>query len=117
MDGLIFRPYSDVIRNDEFRAENYNLIYRTDAPEIVRMNPEQIFEHFNSPALRPGDYYGTSISVGDIVVTENAGEFKAHFVDRIGMRELPKIFWTRRPGRKFYTGLMYGRNVTFYSGM
>lgn len=105
MDGLIFRPYSDVIRNDDFRAENYNLIYRTDAPEIVRMNPEQIFEHFNSPALRPGDYYGTSISVGDIVVTENAGEFKAHFVDRIGMRELPEDFLDTQTRQKILYGL------------
>ena len=105
MDGLIFRPYSDVIRNDDFRAENYNLVYQTDAPEIVRMNPEQIFEHFNSPALRPGDYYGTSISVGDIVVTENAGEFKVHFVDRIGMRELPEDFLDTQTRQKILYGL------------
>lgn len=105
MDGLIFRPYSDVIRNDDFRAENYNLVYQTDAPEIVRMNPEQIFEHFNSPALSPGDYYGTSISVGDIVVTENAGEFKVHFVDRIGMRELPEDFLDTQTRQKILYGL------------
>ncbi len=114
---LFFRPYSDVIRNDDFRAENYNLVYQTDAPEIVRMNPEQIFEHFNSPALRPGDYYGTSISVGDIVVTENAGEFKVHFVDRIGMRELPEDFLDTQTRQKILYGLDVRQERDLYSGM
>lgn len=104
-DGLTFRPYSEVVRNEDFRSENYNIIFHTDAPDMTRMTPEQLFEHFNSPAPRPGSYYGTSLSVGDIVVTETTGEFKTYFVDRIGMRELPEDFLDTQTKQKILYGL------------
>ena len=65
--------------------ENYNRVYRG------RLKPnetlEDIYERFN--VNHPKDFYGHSLSVGDIVVMRKNGATTVNFVDRVGFTEVP----------------------------
>ena len=37
------------------------------------------------------DYHGHSLSVGDVILLNQAGKISAHYVDSIGFRELPNF--------------------------
>ena len=65
--------------------ENYNKVYRgrLKASETL----EDIYERFN--INQPKDFYGHSLSVGDIVAIRKNGVSTVNFVDRVGFTEVP----------------------------
>lgn len=65
--------------------ENYNKVYRgrLKANETL----EDIYERFN--INQPKDFYGHSLSVGDIVAIRKNGVSTVNFVDRVGFTEVP----------------------------
>lgn len=118
MDGLVFRRYEDVRRNENFKSENYEIVYISD--EMGEATPNEVYAKFNEPGARPGDYYGTSVSVGNILVYERDGEFTAHFVENAGFTELPEDFLDFQTRQKIQFGLdvrqeqgLLQRNVDF----
>ena len=118
MDGLVFRRYEDVRRNENFKSENYEIVYISD--EMGEATPNEVYAKFNEPGARPGDYYGTSVSTGNILVYERDGKFTAHFVENAGFTELPEDFLDFQTRQKIQFGLdvrqeqgLLQRNVDF----
>ena len=71
--------------------ENYEILYRGNLPTGKRSVPqpellEQLYQKFN--CALPMDYHGHSLSVSDVILLNQAGKISAHYVDRIGFREL-----------------------------
>ena len=73
-------------------AANYELIYT--APLTPDMTLESIFERFNID--RPEDFKGHSLSVSDIVVLHQDGQYAAHYVDSIGFQRVPEFLQEQR---------------------
>lgn len=118
MDGLAFMGYADVQHNENFKSENYEIVYISD--EMGEATPDEVYAKFNEPRARPGDYYGTSVSVGNILVYEQDGEFTAHFVNNMGFAELPEDFLDWQTRQKIQFGLdvrqehdLLQRNINF----
>lgn len=67
----------------------YDKVYDFDEPddgEDIACRLEKIYERFNM--RHPSDYTGRSMSVSDIVRTDENGDIHEYFVDDIGFREL-----------------------------
>lgn len=118
MDSLAFMRYADVQGNEEFKSENYEIVYISDA--MGEATPNEVYEIFNEPVARPGDYYGTSVSVGNVLVYEQDGKFTAHFVNDIGFTELHEDFLDWQTRQKIQFGLdvrqeqdLLQRNIDF----
>ena len=118
MDGLAFMRYKDVQRNEDFKPENYEIVYISD--EMGEAAPDEVYAKFNEQGARPGDYYGTSVSVGNILVYERDGKFTAHFVNDMGFVELPEDFLDLQTRQKIQFGLdvryeqdLLQRNIDF----
>ena len=80
-------------------ADNYNIFW---AEEKLIGEPEkeinEIYRIFNAPD-RPNlddGYYGTSLSVSDVILTKSDGTVRAFYVDDIGFKELDKQFFNER---------------------
>lgn len=77
------------------QPENYEIIFIETLESAVKESEimqslEQIYIRFNENAPRPSNYYGHSLSVGDIIVlAEDSMNMKTYFVDRVGYNELP----------------------------
>ncbi|MGN0671802.1 MAG: YodL domain-containing protein [Anaerovoracaceae bacterium] len=73
------------------KSEKYEIIYisdeRTDGADPY-WECEKIFAFLNSPAPRPYDYYGYSLSTGDIIVLYGDENFRAFRADTFGFTEL-----------------------------
>jgi hypothetical protein len=67
---------------------NYELVY-TAPISADTGNMEQIFDKFNNN--RPDDFKGHSLSVSDIVTISGDGGETAHYVDRLGYKEVPQF--------------------------
>lgn len=63
---------------------------------------EEIFAEFNQDCLRPSDYYGYSISVGDVIGFYFQGEFSAYKVKPIGFERVDD-FLTEERKKKILT--------------
>lgn len=80
-------------------ADNYNIFW---AEEKLMGEPEKeinkIYRIFNAPD-RPNlddGYYGTSLSVSDVILTKSDGAVRAFYVDDIGFKELDGQFFNER---------------------
>lgn len=63
----------------QVRRKNYNLVYVADLEQQDTL--EVIRERLNPP-LRPDNFLGRSLSVGDIIVCNRQDGIRAHFVDK-----------------------------------
>ena len=87
-----FRDYEDVttfLKKEPDRAdykilyaEEFNTTINNDINEIL----EGIFTRFNCDI--PTDYFGTSLSVSDVVVIKLNNEVAAYYVDTFGFKKL-----------------------------
>ena len=66
-------------------VENYSRVYRGRLRAGETLN--DIFERFNTN--RPSDFYGHSLSMGDVIGILREGEITAHYVDRFGFVDVP----------------------------
>ena len=66
---------------------NYELVYA--APLTPDMTLEDIYTRFNIDI--PEDYKGRSLSLSDVVVLHQDGDVSAHYVDSVGIREVPQF--------------------------
>lgn len=90
------------IMHEEPDCDNYELVYvRNEVleavhPESVREKQcNELYGEFNFDGLRPRDYYGHSLSVGDVIVFANDfNEHHAYFVDNVCFKKLPDEFLT-----------------------
>jgi N12 class adenine-specific DNA methylase len=80
-------------------CDNYELIYVRNAEQRMGGPVDQaelcnsLYEEFNADTLRPANYYGHSLSVGDVIVIANDfGDSKAFFVDDNGFMDLSDRF-------------------------
>ena len=69
---------------------NYEVVYvdhlKTDSGKAIPELLEDIYYRFNME--HPDDFYGHSLSVGDVVALKVGGVTTVHFVDRYGWQEL-----------------------------
>lgn len=101
-DDLIFRSWSEV-NKDRVQSDNYEIVYVSE--DLSSFTPDEIYERFNAPGARPGNYYGTSISVGNVIVYQTGEEFIATFVDRFGFHDLPDDFLSAETKQKIEMSL------------
>ena len=68
---------------------NYDPIYTDKLLDYgdTKEKLEALFQMFNID--RPGDFFGHSLSVSDIVALKQNGEVSYHYCDSVGFRELP----------------------------
>lgn len=71
--------------------ENYNRVYRGRLQEKETL--DDIYRRFNVD--RPQDFYGHSLSVGDIISIKKDGAITTHFVDSFGYTEVPDFTLSR----------------------
>ncbi|MCC8028009.1 MAG: hypothetical protein LIP16_22220 [Clostridium sp.] len=84
---------------EEPELKNYEIVYIREEetralsePERERMN-DRLYQEFNGDTGMPGNYYGHSLSVGDITVFVNDfDDAHAYFVDTFGFTKLPDDF-------------------------
>ena len=75
---------------------DYNLVYEGKLADIDGEDKlESIYTKFNVD--RPENFRGHSLSVSDVVVTEQNGQKQAHFVDSVGFQNIPEFFKERTP--------------------
>lgn len=86
--GLMFCRLSFVERRGGVDPDDYELAFEGDVPARVL---EDVYVIFNDYAKRPADYRGRSLSVSDVVVTEDG----AFFCNSYGFVELPVSAWPR----------------------
>lgn len=68
-------------------VDNYEVVFIEKADAQISL-PE-VHRRFNADEPRPSNYYGHSLSVGDVVViAEDGMTMKAHYVDDFGFKEL-----------------------------
>lgn len=82
----------------------YEIIHCAPCKDIKSYNAfcESIYSKFNGSYLQPADYYGTSVSVSDVIVTgNNEKDLRAYFCDDAGFKELPETFITKDIKDKF----------------
>ena len=103
-----FEPY-DRLQTAGLSVEtaNYDLIYTAELTPGTSL--EDIYTRFNID--RPEDFKGHSLSVSDIVVLHQNGENTAHYVDRIGYRDVPE-FLRGQVQQLTPDGLMTGEQIT-----
>lgn len=94
-----FRDYDEVveIEGKEPQRTDYNMLYATELDKDVltvygsyTQIANAIYGMFNMPN-RPNmndGYYGTSLSVSDIILIKIKGDVKAFYVDGFGFKEL-----------------------------
>lgn len=99
--GLRFTSYEDIERyNRSFDVENYEIIYtdeiHANKEENINTLLEELYVEYNSinnterKENGRGIYYGTSLSVSDIIAIQNtdSSEINIYYVDDIGFKEL-----------------------------
>lgn len=101
-DWLFFKPWRE-IDTDRIVGTDYEVTYLSD--ELGNATPDKVYAEFNKREARPGDYYGHSVSVGDIIAYEKDGKFSAFYVDSFGFQELPEKFFDRETVWKIRLGL------------
>lgn len=97
------------------RKENYNLVYVADLEQTDTL--ETIRENLNPPN-RPEDFFGRSLSVGDIIILNRENEVTAFFVDKDKdgaecFTELPDFLRFSRNQRQLSvlrSSIPYGKN-------
>lgn len=102
----------DRILHEQPNCENYELVYLRNAEakaeteqERERLN-NQLYAEFNADTLRPRDYYGHSLSVGDVIVmTNDFSEQHAYYVDDMGFTKLPDEFLSHEMSAKIRNDL------------
>ena len=102
----------DRILHEQPNCENYELVYLRNAEakaeteqERERLN-NQLYAEFNANTLRPRDYYGHSLSVGDVIVmTNDFSEQHAYYVDDMGFTKLPDDFLSHEMSAKIRNDL------------
>lgn len=102
----------DRILHEQPNCENYELVYLRNAEakaeteqERERLN-NQLYAEFNADTLRPRDYYGHSLSVGDVIVmTNDFSEQHAYYVDDMGFTKLPDDFLSHEMSAKIRNDL------------
>lgn len=102
----------DRILHEQPNCENYELVYLRNAEakaeteqERERLN-NQLYAEFNADTLRPRDYYGHSLSVGDVIVmTNDFIEQHAYYVDDMGFTKLPDEFLSHEMSAKIRNDL------------
>lgn len=95
---LVYVRNNDVyIETDPFVSDEENVLLFQDTLD-------GIYAEFNSDALRPRDYYGHSLSVGDIIVISDAynNDLYAFYVNSKGFTMLPADFLSMGMKAKIY---------------
>jgi len=101
-------------------CDNYELIFVRN--ETIPKEAEEqrelldiIYEEFNEDTIRPVNYYGTSISIGDVIVIEKEQEeYQAYFVNSKGLTKLPDDFLSREMSEKIHNGMDIRREYLSY---
>ena len=101
-------------------CDNYELIFVRN--ETIPKEAEEqrelldiIYEEFNEDTIRPANYYGTSISIGDVIVIEKEQEeYQAYFVNSKGLTKLPDDFLSREMSEKIHNGMDIRREYLSY---
>ena len=88
-------------------CNDYEFIYFGNAGnwENCEFGLESIYKEFNAGKLRPGDYYGTSLSMSDVILIENEDKIQAYYCDRFGFTPLSDSFVTEQLKEKFNCNL------------
>jgi hypothetical protein len=103
---------NDVL-HEQPNCNNYELVYVRNAETTTeteaakdRLN-NRLFEEFNADTLRPRNYYGHSLSIGDVIVIVNDfNDRSAYFVDHgTDFIKLPDDFLSREMSAKIYNDL------------
>jgi hypothetical protein len=91
-----FRDYEDITEylKIEPARDDYNVIYAKELNAIkgttdktVNAVLENIFMMYNT-GNRPTDYYGTSLSVSDVIMLKIDNKVTAYYVDSFGFKKL-----------------------------
>lgn len=78
---------------DEPTGNDYEIIYIESTKE--KPDLEKIYKRFNSGEVVPVNYYGTSVSMSDVIVTcENNSNMEVYYCDRFGFKKLDTPFLT-----------------------
>lgn len=105
---LSFRTWEELEQAGETEnvtANRYEVVHISN--EMAGMSCEDIYIKLNSDEPRPANYYGYSLSQGDIIILSVDVGDKAYFVNDIGFVELPAEFINHELQAK----LMYGLDV------
>ena len=85
---LLFTSYDGIHAGGmTINRSNYELKY--SAPLTPDTTLDNIYDQFN--INRPADFTGHSLSVSDIVVLHRNGQDTAHYVDSIGLADVPEF--------------------------
>jgi|GEM_PF-519314 len=87
------------IGHERLNCNNYELVYVRNEKDAAssedvrdKLN-NRLYEEFNADIPRPRNYYGHSLSVGDVIVlASNFINQNAYYVDNTGFKKLPDDF-------------------------
>ena len=109
---------------EEPDCNNYELIYVRKEEETAETEAEKnylmtrLYTEFNADILRPWNYYGHSLSEGDVIVIVNDfSNQSAYFVDDFGFVALPKTFLSSEMSAKIYNDLDIRQESILYGNI
>lgn len=90
------------VRDNNTKIETFGRDREYDAQQF-QDTLNKIYKEFNADTLRPSDYYGHSVSVGDIIVISDAWNgLYSFYVNSKGFTMLPENFLSARMKAKIY---------------
>lgn len=117
----------EVLRNvlhEQPSVENYELVYvrneesKTENPMAQSRLCNSLYAEFNADTLRPRNYYGHSLSVGDVIVIANDfSDYNTYFVDDMGFTRLPDNFLSREMIAKISNNFDVSKELAAYENV
>lgn len=77
-------------------GNDYEMIYFEVGEPSVKVNANEVYARFTSDTLRPSNYYGHSMNVSDVLLTDYEGEIEAYYCDDFGFKKLDNDFLTEK---------------------
>lgn len=105
--NIRFAGYDEIARHGlQPNHTDYDMVYTgklSDIPYTDKL--DGIFTVFNTDE-QPHDFTGRSLSVSDVVVLHQDGKDTAHYVDRIGFRDIPDFLQERKLPEQVFDDLL-----------
>lgn len=108
----MFKPLSEL--NESPSADDYEMIYFAVNEKDENVDLNQLYEQLNNAHKRPNNYYGYSLSMGDVVVESYEGVINAYYVDRFGYTQLTD-FVNDKIKRRLDIGLDIGKEYSLFN--
>ena len=118
------RHFQDYDEQVMYSSDDYELVFLTadTSPhsEEIKNKLNTIYSEMQEWTMQPHDYYGHTLSVGDILVVEedvNSNTYQSYLVNSLGFQKLSDDFLKEEMSRKLQNDLDIKKEYLMYRGL